>query len=364
MTALLTFLATLSVLVLVHEWGHFAAARRAGVTVHEFGFGFPPRLFGIRRGATVYSVNLVPFGGFVKLEGEGDDRTGPGSFKAKGAGTRAWILASGVLMNLLASVVLFSITLSVGVPTELDPDQVPTSARAVRLVVAEVQDGTPAASAGLTPGDSISAIDGTLVTDVNGLRAALAAAPASAHTLTLRHGRTVRTLSIVPAPGPDGTPRLGIGGVTVGTVGTPFPRSVVAAVGLTAKLVATVGVALGTVVRDLTLHGAVPGDITGPIGIAVLSGRVAEAGFIPVLQFIGVLSVSLAVINALPIPALDGGRLLFIAIEAVRRRPVNPRVERAFHAAGFYALLLLVVLVSIKDFRQFRIIDALRNLVS
>lgn len=363
MIAFVTFVLTLSVLVLVHEWGHFAAARRAGVLVHEFGFGFPPRLLAFRRGDTVYSINLVPFGGFVKLEGENDDSAGPASFKSKRVGTRAWILASGVLMNLMAAVVLFSITLSLGVPTELDPTAIPKNTKNMHVAVAEVSAESPAATIGLRVGDGIYAVDGQPLKSVDQLRSILGDNPTSPHDLIVRSGRVTRSVPVTASPGPDGIPRIGIAGVSVGTVVTPFPRSVPAAFVLTGRLSWTVLGSLGALITDVVSHRAISGDVTGPIGIAVLSGRVAAAGFVSVLQFIGVLSVSLAILNALPIPALDGGRLFFAAVEAIRRRPVNPNVERAVHTVGFYALLLLVLVVSVKDFRQFQIFDAVKRLL-
>jgi regulator of sigma E protease len=361
--ALVTFVVTLSVLVLVHELGHYLAARKSGVTVHEFGFGFPPRLFGIRRGGTLFSLNLIPFGGFVKLEGEsGDAPVVPGSFRSASVAKRILILAGGVLMNLALTVVLLTVTLTAGAPQELVDGAVPAGARDVHVLVAEVAPGSPAAAAGISVGDSISSLDGVPVTSVDAIRAAVTAGPNQPHTLGLVHRGVSRTVTVTPVPLLDGTPRIGIAGAVVGRVPVPFPESFITAMSTTGRLIGSVFTALGHLVRDLVVAHRISPDLTGPIGIAVLSGQVAATGFLSVLQFIALLSVSLAVINALPLPALDGGRLLFTVIEAVIRRPVNPRLEARIHTIGFYVLLALVVVVSVKDVQRFDIVQSVRRL--
>lgn len=364
MMALVTFVVTLSVLVFVHELGHFLAARRAGVTVHEFGFGFPPRLVGIRRGATLYSINLIPFGGFVKLEGEsGEGPIVPGSFRAAPLYRQAFILASGVLMNLVLTVVLFSVTITIGAPQELDPSRVPPNARKVRVVVVEVASGSPAARGGITAGDRIASLDGQPLPSMDAVKAAVTSDPTRARSLIVERRGVEQAVTLTPEAAADGVPRLGIAGALVGQVPEPFPRSVGIATVTTGRLVGSVFTALGLLVRDLVVSHRLSPDLTGPIGIAVLSGQVASTGFISILQFIAILSVSLAVINILPLPALDGGRLLFTGLEAVLRRPVNPRVEATVHAIGFYVLILLVIAISIKDVQRFHVVDSVRRLL-
>ncbi len=363
MIAILTFLLTLSIVVLMHEFGHFWTARRAGVTVHEFGFGFPPRLFGFRRGATEFSFNLVPFGGFVRMEGENEDVGAPGSFRAVSVSRRTAILLAGVVMNLVLAVGLFTLAYSVGVPTEVDPANVPAGVRDLHVTIITVQNGSPAKTVGLEVSDRLIGLNGAPLTSIDQIRQRVEQDPDKPLTLSLKRGRTTQTVTVVPEAVDGGQPRIGISGTTVGTYAVAFPRSFLKAAQFTGELTLAVFQALGNWVRDLVVQHRLSNDLSGPIGIAVLSGQVSAVGFAAVLQFIGALSVSLAVLNVLPLPLLDGGRVLFTLLEGARRKPVPEAIERRFHTYGLYALLALVIVISIKDVRQFGVLDRIRTLL-
>lgn len=373
MLTLLIFLAVLSVLVLVHEAGHYLAARACGVRADEFGYGFPPRLVGfvkekgrwrrVRRGEqtaedTIWSINWLPLGGFVRLKGEqGEAGQDQDSFQSKSAWKRLFILAAGVGMNWLLAIAIFSVAFSIGVPTELENLSAAARVRDTAVRVTEVLPGSSAEKAGLLPGDSVREINAVPVTDAAQARDVLAQAdPDAALRLTVRDEktdvtRTIETsLSFVEALG---RPGLGVALADVGTVSYPVPLAIIEGVRVTASYTWMVVLGFYTLLKDLVSGLKPSADISGPVGIAVLTGRIAEQGAWSLMHFTAILSINLAVINFLPIPALDGGRVLFIVIETLRRRKVKLSLEAAVHRIGFALLLLLIALVTLQDLRRY-----------
>jgi regulator of sigma E protease len=345
-----------AVIVLIHELGHFLTAKWADIRVEEFGFGLPPRVFGIRRGETIYSINLLPIGGFVRMPGEDGQTTDaqgvadPRSFAAKPAHKRIIVLAAGVTMNLLLAIVLFGAAEAVGRPE-------------YRAVVDTVVAGSPAAAAGMRSGDLIVAINGHAVTyseDV-GLYVTDAAKQAAKQatvpvTVALRHpGQATTTTLTVDArvSPPAGQGRMGI------TFSLAHP--------VTARV--ALWQAPGAGVRDVgdtvsNIFGAVQQIIAGvlpfreafqgPVGIVQTTGEVAgvvpTVGWYPILYLTAALSVSLAVVNILPIPALDGGRIMLILVELARGgKRLNPNREALINLAGLAMLLLLMVVITVSD---------------
>ncbi|MBI5467344.1 MAG: site-2 protease family protein [Candidatus Kerfeldbacteria bacterium] len=360
---IILFIVILSVLIFVHEFGHFYVARRFGIAVEEFGFGFPPRLWGRRRGQTIYSLNWIPFGGFVRLQGEqedGDRR--PDSFVNAKPSRQYAVIAAGVVMNALLAWVLITAVLAMGVPT--DTASVPTD-RFVQLSDVKTQtivsDGSPTARAGITTGDVIVAIDGMAMKTTSDLIAYAQAKGYPTLNISYTHEGQTATATVAPEPSQD-HPRYGFGLETLGTMS--YPWYVAPWYGLTnsGRLLVQTIQGLWQVAVSFFQTGQVSSDVTGPVGIAVLTGQVSRLGAIALLQFMAILSVSLAVVNFLPLPALDGGRALFILIARLRGRPINRRIENLFHLAGFYALLLLVVLISIRDVRRFGIIERVMDI--
>lgn len=373
MLTVLLFLVVLSVLVLVHEFGHYVAARIVGVKAEEFGYGFPPRLLGFikekagwRRakrgeqsvpGKTIWSVNWLPIGGFVRLKGElGEGGNDQDSFQAKPAWHRFFILGAGVAMNWLLAALIFSVAFSIGVPTELS--SLPSSAiitdRGVQ--VTEVLPASAADEAKLLPGDHITQVNGIAVKDAAHARDLLSQAAAN-QTVTLvartdgAEPRTVKTaLRFLEELGHPG---LGVALADIGTVRYPVPIALLEGVRLTATYTWMVVAGFGSLVKDLVSGLKPNADITGPVGIAVMTGRIAEQGTWSLMHFTAILSINLAVINFLPIPALDGGRVLFLIIEAVRRRKVHLNTEALVHRIGFLFLLILILLVTLQDLRRF-----------
>lgn len=346
------FVVILGLLVFVHELGHFLTAKRAGATVLEFGFGFPPRIFGLRRKGTMYSLNWIPVGGFVKIKGEGGEEIGaPDSFTSLAAWKRAVIVLSGVGMNVVLAMLLFSFVFAAGAPTALEGD---LPARAIvsdrRIQILGIDAGSPAERANLQVGDTLVAIDGKAVSRVSDVQTYNAAHEDILEVVEIERKKSRIQLTI--APETYGSSDAAIWGVNLAETGiVRYPWYLALWLGVKTAMVMLWNIILAFValLRDLVVHQRLSGDVAGPIGIAALTGQVASLGIAHLVQFAALLSLNLAVINALPFPALDGGRALFLAIEKVRGKKVNIRVETLIHNVGFFLLLLLVLAVTVRD---------------
>lgn len=349
--AVVAFIGVLALLVLAHEWGHFWAARRLRIAVDEFGFGFPPRLAAWRGQRTLYTLNWLPLGGFVKLKGEeGGAKGEPDSFAAQTPWRRAVVLVAGVTMNVVLAWLLLSAILLVGVEAPLGDSQL-VQARNPRLQVVEVELGSPAAQAGLAIGDTVRAVDSTKVTSIRELKQYLAPRAGQPVVVHLERGGVASQVTATPVvlPAAGNQAALGVGLVQVGTISYPWYQALWYGAGDTYYLGRAIVAGFRDLFAGLFTHGTVPADIAGPVGIAVLTGQVVKLGFVYLLQFAALLSLNLAVINILPFPALDGGRLLFVVIEKVRRKPNNERIEALVHRLGFAILMVLVLLVTYRD---------------
>ncbi|MEK9155593.1 MAG: M50 family metallopeptidase [Patescibacteria group bacterium] len=351
---ILLFLLLLSVLVLVHEWGHYFAAKRSGMAVEEFGIGFPPRVFGWKgKSGTVWSVNAIPLGGFVKIKGEsGENADAPDSFASQSWLKRFVVIIAGVIMNLVLAWALFTAGFVFGLPAVVEggvEDGVTISDRAVNIV--DVLPGSAADEAGLQIGDRLLTVDDTAYETGPDAREALKphedATPLS--LMIVRHGET-QTVSVTP----EYVEELGRDGVGVSIVETGFiryPWYLAPWKGLQTTVTATWDVlsAFGGLIASVFHREDVSANLSGPVGIAVLTGQVASLGGSHLVQFAAMLSINLAVINVLPLPALDGGRLAFLLYELIRRKKATPGFEQAVHAIGFAFLLLVVLVVTVKD---------------
>lgn len=369
MGTLLLFILVLSLLVFVHEFGHFVMAKRMGMKVEEFGFGFPPRFWGVKRGDTVYSVNWIPLGGFVKIKGESGEHAHEGdSFASKKAWQRFLVLIAGVAMNLVLAAVLFSIGYMSGLPSIVD-DTLPGSARVSdeAITIMQVVEDSPAALAGIVAGDEIVSVDGQVFVSDSEARAYMAQHSGEGVELVAQKSDgtyTTYTLTSEYLESVDAT-GVGLAFVSTGLVSYPFFQAVGQGFWTTGQLTIEVVKAFYGLIRDLILTQHVGVDLSGPVGIAVMTGQVAQMGIIYLLQFTAILSINLAIINIFPFPALDGGRVLFLLIEKLRGRPVNQRIEIAAHNLGFMLLMVLVVLVTYKDLVTFsdEIVGAIKSFI-
>ena len=329
----------LVVLVLVHELGHFLTAKWAGVKVLEFGVGYPPRIFALRRGETEYSLNLLPLGGFVRLLGE-EDPGDPRSLAVRPAPIRLLILAAGALMNALLPFVLF--TAAYAVPHEVTSGQV---------VVAAVAPDSPAAQAGIPAGATIVRVNDRVIRRQDQALSLIHQHLGDEITLVLRLDRfTQIERRVVPrwAP-PEGEGPIGIQIALQNPVTTVETLPIWEAAPEAFRTTRDVFILFKNEITSWFFGGSGP-KAAGPIGIAQVTGEVAQQGLAPLLNFTALLSVNLAFLNILPIPMLDGGRMAFVLLEIIRRgRRISPVWESRVHTAGFVVLLALVLLISYED---------------
>lgn len=354
-STIIIFTAVLSLLVFVHEFGHFVTAKKSGVRVDEFGFGFPPRAGGIKKGETVYSINWIPLGGFVKIKGEsGEYSRDKDSFANKGAWTRGLILTAGVIMNVLLAWFLLSVGYVIGMPQVVD--EVSPYARVMdqKVQVVQVLKDSPAERAGIETGDAIVSVGGMAIASPDDIKALTETKEGQPVAVTIRRKAETIEKQVIPAVIKEtGRPGLGVALVKTGLVAYPFWLAPVQGAVATWAFAREIVGAFGGLIRDLFAQQKVTVEFSGPVGIAVITSEVAKLGFRYLLQFTALLSLNLAIINILPFPALDGGRVLFLVIEKVRGRAVGRRVEAMAHNIGFALLMLLVLFVTLHDVSKF-----------
>ncbi len=353
-TALLPFLLVFSLLVLVHECGHFFAAKFFNMKVEEFGLGIPPRVYAKQKGETVFSINAIPLGGFVKLLGEdGNDQQDPRSFSAQPYLPRAIVLLAGVLMNVIAAWVIFTVLVfSQGIDTH-----------SVTLHIYDVQPTSPAALAGIEKNDAIISIGNKEYPTFEEFTTIAKESVGKSIPVTVRRGDQTTTVAITPREPSAEQGSLGVmvelslsaagqmGDMLAVKEAVPagnFLASITYGFALNYAVVINTFQSLGALGMHL-LQITLPKDIAGPIGILQLVGVHTRLGLFNLLFLVGVLSINLAVLNVLPIPALDGGRFTVITVEKILHKKLPPNVEALIHTSGFVLLLALVVAVSFQD---------------
>lgn len=346
---LIVFLITLSILVLVHELGHFIAAKKKGVLVEEFGFGLPPRIFGVKKGETIYSFNWLPFGGFVKLYGEEDKelinpRLKKKSFSEKKPVDKALIIVAGIIGNFLLAWIIFSYLFTQGVP-------VPQN----RVIIEKVIANSPAAKSSLKPGDEIA----FLITPDN--KKIEVKRPQEFINLTKKYAGKEITLAVKRSnqkiltkikPRTNPPPNQGPIGIVITSFiikkyswwQAPF-YSLVDSL----KITGNIFTEMIKVIFNFLTFKKQKIDVAGPIGIAKFTQEVVKFGQNAYLEFLALLSLNLAVINILPFPALDGGRLTMVIYEGLTKRKINKDLEKNLNFIGFAVLISLAILVSIND---------------
>ena len=355
---ILVFIFILGLLIFVHELGHFVMAKRAGMKVDEFGFGFPPRMFGIRRGETIYSINWIPLGGFVKIVGE-DDATSldPRAFANKGFWPRFSVLIAGVAMNIVLAWFLLFLGLSIiGTPVEVREGQDLGGARIIgstQLSIIAVQPNSPAETAGFRPGDVILGIDGNRYANIDEMIAYTKSRAGQPVVYELKRGQEILNRGVIPRenPPPDSGPVGFIPAMVGKVVYPPISALPLSFVSLWAKVTGILA-AFGLLFKGLFSEGRLIEGLSGPVGIAVLTRDFTRLGLPYLNQFIATLSINLAIINAVPFPALDGGRILFLIIEKIRGLK-SIKWERIANAVGFMLLITLMVAITYRDIGRF-----------
>ena len=366
MLTILLIILLFASLVLVHEWGHFITARRGGVEVEEFGFGFPPKVWGRVRKGVLYSINLLPLGGFVRLKGEDAAETGPGTFGGARFSIKAKILLAGVAMNLITAVVLLyglAVTGLPGLGSQFEPSFLQHSyAQTPRLIMAEVSKGLPAAGAGLKRGDYLLEADGQKLTTDTELRDFTKAHAGQEVMLQVQQGDQKRSVKVKLRDPSATNGYLGVVGQQVYQLKYDPLRALIAALYITGALfVATI---VGVVQLILHIPSLVAGlfsasvpaaaeAASGPVGIVFIMQSLSSLGVAYIWLFMANISVALAAFNVLPLPALDGGRLAVIAVQKLTGRRWNAEAEARYHAIGFMVLIGLMLLISVYDLRKY-----------
>jgi regulator of sigma E protease len=336
---IIAFLGILAVVIIAHEFGHLITAKLAGVTVEEFGIGFPPRLLSFKSGGTLYSLNAIPLGGFVKMAGEEDPKIA-GSLASKSIPIRILALSAGSLMNLLLPLLLFSVAF-----------MVPHNVVYGQVEVIEVAENSPAAGTSIVAGDTILEINGNQVGNTGDVQRNIQLNLGQPVTLLVRHvDDAVEEVRATPRwQPPEGEGAIGVGVRTVSptVVRKSYPFWQAIPMGVRECIDTFVLFKNGIIMMVI---GSAPRVIGGPVAIAQLTGEVAQAGLSPLLEFAAFLSINLAIINLLPLPALDGGRIVFVLLEWMRRgKRVPARIEGMIHMAGFALLIAFILLVTYQD---------------
>lgn len=364
---ILIFLLILGLLVFVHEFGHFYAATKSGMKVEEFGFGFPPRMFGIQiidgtwnvvwghkppldNTKTVYSINWIPLGGFVRILGENNENEDdPRSFVNASFTGRLVTLIAGVTMNVILAWFLISVGYMSGLPAALSmSDKLPahSTLKDVRVTIVETVAGGPADTAGVKAGDSLMSIDSIPTTKFEEVHDYIQENAGKDFTFVIKRGSEQKELVVHSRSNPG--PNEGSTGIVLDSVGRlSFPWYWAPIEGLRTTIMQIKNITVG--LYDLVTAKIGLGAVGGPVKIAKLTGEVADLGFVYLLQFAAFLSLNLAILNILPFPALDGGRVLFLIIEKIRGKKNNQKFEQIVNTAGFVCLLLLMAAVTAKD---------------
>jgi regulator of sigma E protease len=350
------FLTVLVLLVVIHELGHFFAAKKSGVRVDEFGFGFPPKLFGKRFGQTEYTINLLPLGGFVKIKGIAGEEEGSedaDSFQALPFWRKLWILVAGIVMNFVLSIVLFAAAFAIGVQT--DPSTVqPGGVIGERtIVVAQVNADSPAQAGGLQSRDQITAVGQEQVTSVDQFKSLMEGRNKTETEVSLYRDGEVVTAFVTPetfSVGEETITGIGIDIAEVAEVKYPPHLALSYGAQQSVELTGRIFSFLGGMIAGIFTSDTVDTEsVAGPVGLAVVIRSAADSGIGQLIQVAGFLSVNLAVFNLLPIPMLDGGRIFLLIAERIRRKPLSSTTEALIHNTGFFLLIGMVIIVTLRD---------------
>ncbi len=359
--SILIFIVILLVLVVAHEFGHFFSAKKFGIRVDEFGFGFPPKLFGYKWGETEYTINLLPIGGFVKIFGETPDdenQHGPDaqrSFVNKPKWQQAIVLFAGIFANFLLAWMLFSVGFISGLPTSVGAELPGYTLTDVNLVVVSVTPDSPAFMGGLKSGDKIISAQSNRDL-ING-----SIDPDTLKSFVVSHGKNEIDIGYIRGKNPevqiakitpDNTgdhPTIGISMDQIGTAKLPLIPALIEGGKLTISVTKGTVMGLYGLIRDGLKGQGSFASVTGPVGMVGIVGDAYQFGFVYLLSFAALISINLGIINLIPFPALDGGRLFFLLIEKIKGSPITPKIANTANMIGFGILILLMVIVTYHD---------------
>ncbi len=385
-----------SVLVLVHEAGHFFSAKKAGIRIDEFGLGYPPRIVGIYRDKktrkykvlwgrrknllarsesgvknktaqkiynTIYSLNLIPFGGFVRIFGQDrEDKSSlnkKDSFNSKSALKRSIVVLAGVAANVVLAMVLLSIVFLLGAPVEIDKNTVGKLRDEYVLIMDAVKD-SPADTMGLQTGDKIIKVAGQEsyvlgqeeinISEIDQVQKFINKHKGEEIFMIIKRGDEEIELSGTPRIDfPEGEGALGISLIKTGIISYPWYKAIGKGISYSFSMLIMIVNGFNFVLKGLLFKSELVGNIAGPVGIFRMTSQAASLGFVYFLHFGALISLNLAVINTLPFPALDGGHFLFILIEKIKGSPIKPKTERIINTIGFSLLIILMIFITVRD---------------
>lgn len=355
---ILSFLFLIGVLVFVHELGHFWVARRCGVRVEEFAFGLPPKLWSIKKGHTTYAINAIPFGGYVKMYGQNDFAPVTSGqaplnsehFEAKTWWQKSLILCAGVFMNMLLAIVLLTGGYLIGMQPLIPGSPLFEQALEKQgVAIYEIKKDSIAEKYAIPAETTIQSVNGVQITSSEQFKAVLEEAKPKGIVIELKNGdeNITRTL-----PAVDSDQTLGIAyadAIKINPVQLPFTQAVYYGVSDSFTVLFDTFKGLGQLIIQLFSTLEISSEVTGPIGIFRLTSEVSKVGIIPFMQLLALLSISLAAINIIPFPALDGGRLVFVLLEALIGKRFNKLMEGRVHLVGMALLLIFMVTITYKD---------------
>lgn len=357
--SILIFIAILLVLVVSHEFGHFIVAKKSGIRVDEFSFGFPPKLFGKKIGETTFNFNALPLGGYVKIFGENGDEPDINeadkkrSFTSKPKYIQALVLVAGVAMNFIVAWFLLAAGYMSGLPSSVSSAPEGSIVTNQNLIITSIVKDSPADISGLKAGDKIISLknDKDILDNPSpeSLRAFVKNYGTKEIDVQFIRGKENMATSVTPSYGTDGSPIIGIAMDTIGILKLPVHKAVWEGLKLTSNLTVATTVGFYNLISQAIVGKANLSSITGPVGIVGVVGDAAKFGFIYLLSFTALISVNLAVINLMPFPALDGGRLLFLLIEKIKGSEIKPRIANIINVIGFGLLMILMIVITYKD---------------
>jgi regulator of sigma E protease len=328
-------LVIIAAIILVHEVGHFIAAKRIGIPVHEFSLGMGYKLFSTTKNGTEYSLRLIPIGGFVRMAGEDlGDLDDPNGFSKRTPLEKIRVAFAGPFMNLALALFIFIYTYAfIGIPSISDEP-----------VIGSLVEGKPAGIVGLKPGDRIINIDGKTISYWSDITREIMSSGGKELAVTVARGAETIQYRITPEVDSSGVPAIGIMG-TINYEKQGIINSIKTGFIQTYQLTVMMLGGLWMIISG----GASAADLAGPVGIAQLVGEAAQGGAVFLLSFTAFLSINLGIINLLPIPALDGSRIVFAVVEAIRRKPLEPEKEGFIHWVGFLFLMMIIIIVTYND---------------
>jgi regulator of sigma E protease len=356
---ILLFAVILIVLIVVHELGHFILAKRAGIRVDEFGLGYPPRIYGWKRGETLYSLNLLPFGGFVRIFGEDyegqDGNDSSRHFTSKPRYVQAAVLAAGICANALFAWLLISVGYMTGLPSSVGTTL--GTVENPELLLVGVLDSSPASEAGLQVGDELISVRTDVdeaVATPEGVSEFIKAHQEQTLLISYERGGEIRETVVMPRVGiVEGQRAIGVSMDMVGMLRLAPHQALVQGARSTWNMLIAIVEGIWSLLRSAFMGEGSLSQVTGPIGIAGMVGDASMLGFAYVLTFTAFISLNLAVINLIPFPALDGGRILFVLVETLRRKTLSPAFARTANVIGFILLLGLMAVVTFNDVLRF-----------